>query len=64
MDCGTTSIFILMCPVRKLDLPHESAFTFTQNLNGQIMMSEKECRKARLLVQYFAYYEPVDKSEL
>jgi hypothetical protein len=64
IDCGATSIFISTSLLRKLKLPHEPAFTFTQALNGQVMMSAKESRKASLLVQYFEHLTPVDESEV
>jgi hypothetical protein len=64
LDCGATSIFISPSLLRKLELPHEPAFTSTQGLNGQVMMSAKESRKASLLVQYFEHLKPVDESEV
>ena len=64
IDCGATSIFISPSLLRKLELPHEPAFTSTQGLNGQVMMSAKESRKASLLVQYFEHLKPVDESEV
>jgi len=35
-----------------------------QSLNGQVMMSAMESRKASLLVQYFEDLKPVDESEV
>jgi hypothetical protein len=64
IDCGATSIFISPSLLRKLELPHEPAFTSTQGVNGQVMMSAKESQKAGLLVQYFERLKPVDKSEV
>jgi hypothetical protein len=64
IDCGATSSFITPSLLRKLELPHEPAFTSTQGLNGQVIMSAKESRKASLLVQYFEHLKPVDKSEV
>jgi hypothetical protein len=64
IDCGSTSIFISPSLLRKLELPHEPAFTSTQGLNGQVMMSARESRKASLLVQYFEHLEPVDELEV
>jgi len=64
IDCGARSISISPSLVRKLELPHEPAFTSTQGLNDQVMMSAKESQKASLLVQYFEPLEPVDKSEV
>jgi hypothetical protein len=63
IDCSATSIFISPSLLRKLELPHEPAFISTQGLNGQVMMSAKESRKASLLVQYFEHLKPVDESE-
>jgi hypothetical protein len=51
INCGATSIFISLSILRTLELPHEPAFTYTQCLNGQVMMSARESRKASLLVQ-------------
>ena len=42
INCSATSIFISLSLLRKLELPHEPAFTSTQGLNGQVMMSAKE----------------------
>jgi hypothetical protein len=64
IDCGAMSIFISPSLLRKLELPHEPAFTSTQGLNGQVMMSARESRKASLLVQYFEHLKPVDESEV
>jgi hypothetical protein len=64
IDCGAPSIFISPSLLRKLELPHEPAFTSTQGLNGQVMMSAKESQKASLLVQYFEHLKPVDESEV
>jgi len=64
IDCGATSIFISPSLLRKLELRHEPAFTSTQGLNGQVMMSAKESRKASLLVQYFEHLKIVDESEV
>jgi len=64
IDCGATRIFISPSLLRKLKLPHESAFTSTQGLNGQVMMSARESRKASLLVQYFEYLKLGDESEV
>jgi len=64
INCGATSILISPSLVRKLELPHEPAFTSAQGLNGQVMMSAKESRKASLLVQYFEHLKPVDESEV
>jgi len=64
IDCGVTSIFISPSVLRKLELPHEPAFTSTQGPNGQVMVSAKESRKASLLVQYFEHLKPVDESEI
>jgi hypothetical protein len=63
LDCGATSIFISPRLLRKLKLPHEPAFTSTQGLNGQVMMSAKESRKASLLIQDFEHFKPVDELE-
>jgi len=62
IDCGATSICISPSLLRTLELPHEPAFTSTQGLNGQVMMSAKESRKASLLVQYFEHRKPLDRS--
>ena len=64
IDCGAMSIFISPSLLRKLELPHEPSFTSTQGLNGQVMMSAKESRKASLLVQYFEHLKPVDELEV
>jgi len=64
IDCGAMSIFILPSLLRKLELPHEPAFTSTQGPNGHVMMSAKESRKASLLPQYVEYLEPDDESEV
>jgi len=55
IDCSAKSILISLSILRKLELPHELAFTSTQGLNGQLMMSGKESRKESLLVQYFEH---------
>jgi hypothetical protein len=62
--CSAMSIFISPILLRKLELPHEPAFTSTQGLNGQVMMSAKASRKASLLVQYFELLKQVDESEV
>jgi hypothetical protein len=64
IDCGATSIFISPSLLRKLELPHEPAFTSTPGLNGQVMMSERESRKASLEDQYLEHLEPVNESEV
>jgi hypothetical protein len=64
IDCGATSICISPSLVRKPEMPHKPALTSTQGLNGQVMMSAKESRKASLLVQYFEHLKPVDESEV
>ena len=64
MDCGAAYIFISPSLLRKFGLPHEPAFTSTQGLNGEVIMSARESRKASLLVQYFKHLKPVDKSEV
>jgi hypothetical protein len=64
IDCSATSIFVSPSLLSKLELPHKPAFTSTQGLNGQVMMSARESRKASLLVQYFEHLKPVDKSEV
>jgi len=56
--------FISPSLVRKLELPHEPAFTSTQGPNDQVMMFARKSRKASLLVEYFEHLEPVDKSEV
>jgi hypothetical protein len=63
-NCGATSISISPSLLKKHESPHEPAFTSTQGLNGQVMMSAKESRKASLLVQYFKHGKPVDESEV
>jgi len=64
IDCGATSIFTSPSLLKKLQLPHEPAFTSTQGFNGQVIMSAKESRKASLLVQYFEHLKLVDESEV
>jgi hypothetical protein len=64
IDTGATSIFILPSLLKKSELPHEPAFTSPQSLNGQVMMSARDSRKARFLVQYFEHLKPVDESEV
>jgi hypothetical protein len=64
IDCGSSSILISPNLLRKLELPHEPAFTFTQGLNGEVMLSAKESRKASLFVQYFEHRKQLDKSEV
>jgi hypothetical protein len=64
IDCGAMSILISARLLRKLELPHEPAFTSTQDLNGPVMLSVKGSQKASLLVQYFEHLEPVDESEV
>jgi hypothetical protein len=58
------SIFISPSLLRKLESPHEQAFTCTQGLNGEVIMSAKECRKASLFVQYFEHLKRVNESEV
>jgi hypothetical protein len=58
------SIFISPSLLRKLELPHDTAFTSTQGLNGQVMMSARESRKATLLVQDFEHLKLGDESEV
>ena len=57
-------IFISPSLLRKLELPHEPAFTSTEGLNGQVMMSPRESRTATLLVQYFEHLKPFDELEV
>ena len=64
IDCGATSIFIWPSLLRKLQLPHEPAFTSTKGLNTQVMMSARERQKASLLVQYFEHRKLVDESQV
>jgi len=64
IDRGAASIFITAILLMILELPHETAFTSTQGVNGQVMMSAKESRKASLLVQYVEHLKPVDESEV
>jgi hypothetical protein len=64
IDCSAMSIFRSPSLLRKLELPHEPAFTSTQGLNGQVMMSAKESRKGSLLVQYFEHLKPADELEV
>jgi len=64
IDSGATSIFISPSLLRKLELPHQPAFTSTQGFNGQVMMSAKQSRKASLLVQYFEHIKTVRESEV
>jgi hypothetical protein len=64
IDYGATSIFISPSLLRKLEIPYEPAFTSTHGLDGQVMMSTQESRKASLLVQYFEHHKPVDESEV
>ena len=64
IDCATTSIFMTPRLLRRLRLPHEPAFTSTQGLNGQLMMSAKERRKTNISVQYFEHLAPVDEPEV
>jgi hypothetical protein len=64
IDYGTTSIFISPILLRKLELLHEPAFTSNQGLNGQVMMSAKDSRKASLLVEYFEHLKLDDESEV
>jgi hypothetical protein len=64
IDCGATSIFMAPRLLRRLGLRHEPAFTSTQGLNGQIMMSAKESQKTSFSVQYFQHLAPVDESEV
>jgi hypothetical protein len=45
-------------------MPHNPTFTSTQRLNGQVMMSAKDSRKASVLVQYFEHLKLVDESEV
>jgi hypothetical protein len=63
IDCSTTSIFISPSLLRKLELPHNTAFTSTQSLNGQVMISARESGMASLLVEHFEHLEPVDESK-
>jgi hypothetical protein len=64
IDCGATSLFMTPRLLRQLRLPHEPAFTSTQGLNGQLMMSAKESRKTNISVQYFEHLAPVDQPEV
>jgi len=51
IDCGAMNIWISPSLLRKLELPYEPAFNSTLGLNGQVMMSAKDSRKASLLIQ-------------
>jgi hypothetical protein len=64
INCGATSIYISPSLHRKIESPHEPAFTSTQGLNGQVMMSARDRRKASLLVLYFEHLKSVDESEV
>jgi len=64
MHCTAMGIFISPSLLRKLELPHEPAFTSTEGLNGQVMMSPRESRTATLLVQYFEHLKPFDELEV
>jgi len=64
IDSSATRIFISPSLLKKLELPHEPAFTSTQGLNDQVMMFARKSRKASLLVEYFEHLKPVDKSEV
>jgi len=57
-------ISILLSLLRELELPHKSAFTSTQSLNGQVMRSAKKSQKASILVQYFEHHKPDDELEV
>jgi hypothetical protein len=61
---GATSICISRSLLRRLQSSHKPAFTSSPGLNGQVMMSPKDSRKASLLVQYFELLKPVDVSEV
>jgi hypothetical protein len=60
IDCDATRVVILLILLKTLELPHEPAFTTTQGLNGQVMMSAKESLKASHVVQYFEHLKPID----
>jgi len=64
IDSGATRIFISPSLLRKLELLHKPAFTSTQGLNGEVMMSVSESQKVSLLVQYFEHLKPVDELEV
>jgi hypothetical protein len=61
IDFGAMIIFILLSLLTKLELPHNPAFTSTQSLNGQVIISAKESRKASLVVWYVENLKPVDE---
>jgi hypothetical protein len=63
IHCTAMSSFISPSLLRKLELPHEPAFTSTLGVNGQVMMSPRESRTATLLVQYFEHVKRFDESE-
>jgi len=64
IDCGANSMFISLSQLRKLELPYESAFTSTQVLNAQVMMSAKESWNVSLLVQYVKHLKLINESEV
>jgi hypothetical protein len=61
IDFSAMTIFILLSLLTKLELPHNPAFTATQSLNGQVIISAKESRKASLVVWYVETLKPVDE---
>jgi hypothetical protein len=58
------SIFISPSLLSKLEWLHGPAFTTTQYLNGQVMISAKENQKASLLSHNYGQLKPVNKSEV
>jgi hypothetical protein len=64
IDCGVTSIFMALRLLRQLGLKYEPAFTSTQGLNGEMMMSVQESQKTCFSVEYYKHLAPVDKSEV
>jgi hypothetical protein len=64
IDWSVTNLLISPTVLRNLELPNEPAFTSTQGLNRQLMMSAMESRKASLLVHDFEHLKVVDESEV
>jgi len=48
----------LLTVLRQLNLPLKPEFTFTKDLNDQVMLTAKESQEANLMVQYCKQLKP------